>query len=201
MNDILDVYTRPYNPKKPVIGADEKTVQILGHLHAPLPMTTTHGIRVDYQYKRNGTANIFVAVEPKGGKRFTKVTRKKCRVDYLAFLKDVIARYPDAELIHVVVDNYGTHSEKKLRELAGNDAIFAKIKFHFTPVHASWLNVAELEIGVLQRQCLKGQRFGCEDKLRVDVKAWEIQRNQAGVKINWKFTKKKAEKKFKLESV
>jgi len=201
MNDILDLYSHPYDPQEPVIGVDEKTVQILDQLHAPRPMTENHGMRIDYQYKRNGTANIFVAVEPKGGKRFTKVTSKKCRVDYFAFLQEIVAMYPEAKHIHVVVDNFGTHSEKKLRELAGNDAIFCKIIFHFTPVHASWLNVAELEIGVLQRQCLKGQRFGCEDNLKVHVNAWENPRNQAHVKINWKFTKEKAKKTFKLDSV
>lgn len=201
MNDILDLYARKYDPKEPVIGIDEKTVQLLDHLHAPLQLKKDQGVRIDYQYKREGTANIFLAVQPKGGKRITKVTTKKKRADYFTFLQDVVAKYPRAKKIHIVADNFGTHSEKKLREMASSDEVFSKIVFHFTPVHASWLNVAELEIGVLERQCLKGQRFVYEDNLRAHVKAWERPRNKAHVKIKWKFTKKKAKKTFKLGDV
>lgn len=201
MNDILDLYARKYNPKEPVLGIDEKVVQILDHLHSPLELKKEYGVRIDYQYKRKGIANIFLAVEPKGGKRITKVTTNKKRADYFTYLQDVVAKYPRADKIHVVVDNFGTHSEKKLRQMAGSDDVLSKIVFHFTPVHASWLNAAELEIGVLERQCLKGKRFGNENNLRVHVKAWEKPRNKAHVKIKWKFTKKKANKTFKLGDV
>jgi transposase len=199
--DILKLYARKYNRREPVIGVDEKTVQILSHLRNPLPLVKEHGIRVDFHYKRNGVANIFVAVESKGGRRFTQVTDRKTRVDFLAFLQSLVKQYPRAIYIHIVLDNFGTHSEKKLRELAGNDPALDKIVFHFTPVHASWLNVAELEIDVLQRQCLKEKRFGCKDDLKIHVQAWDSRRNQLKVKIIWKFTQQKAKQKFKLDGL
>ncbi len=198
MEDIIDLYTRPYNLKEPVIGIDEKTFQLLDHLHDPITLRPKHGIRVDYQYKRKGTANIFVGVEPKGGTRLLKVTRTKERVDYLEYLWDIFQKYPEAEHIHAVVDNLSTHSEEEIKKLYDLYPFLRKFIFHLTPVHASWLNVAELEISILERQCLRKKRFPIRELLTTSVSAWENDRNIRKVKIIWKFTKQKAREKFKI---
>ena len=199
MEGVLDLYARPYDPKEPVIGVDEKTLQLLEHLRAPVPMNKEHCERVDYQYKRKGTANIFVGVEPKGGHRFLKVMEKKARVDFIAYLYELSLQYPDADLMHLVVDNLSTHFEKGIREAEWMYPFLKRFRFHCTPKHASWLNVAELEIGILERQCLKERRFPTDLELENEVNAWQDDRNARGVKINWKFTTDDARKAFKYE--
>ena len=197
MEHVLELYARPYNPEQPVIGVDEKSLQLLDHLRAPVPMSKEHCARVDYQYERNGTTNIFLGVEPKGGHRFLKVMEKKARVDLLAYLYELHLQYPDAELIHVVLDNLSAHFEKGIREAEWMYPFLKRFKFHYTPKHASWLNVAELEIGIVERQCLRGRRFPTNEELEKEVKAWQDDRNARGVKINWKFTAGDAQKAFK----
>lgn len=199
MEDVLDLYALPYDPKHPVIGVDEKTFQLLDHLRAPVPMSKEHCGRVDYQYKRRGTANIFVGIEPKGGKRFLKVMEKKARVDFLAYLHELHLKYPDAKSIHLVMDNLSTHFEKGVREAEWMYPFLKRFTFHYTPRHASWLNVAELEIGIVERQCLKGRRFPTSTMLEKEVNAWQDDRNARGVKIDWKFTTDDARKAFKYE--
>jgi hypothetical protein len=200
MDDITDLYSKPYDPKEPVVGIDEKTIQILDHLVDPLPLSPGHGIRVDFHYKRNGTVNAFMCVEPKGGTRLVKITNKKERVDYLAFLWDVYQKYINATCIHAVVDNFSTHSIKEIKKVHHLFPFLKKFKFHLTPVHASWLNVAELEIGVYDRQCVKKKRLSKEELLRISTDAWQGNRNARGIKIIWKFTKQKAREKFKIGS-
>lgn len=199
MEDVLELYARPYNPKQPVIGVDEKTLQLLEHMRAPVSMSKEHCERVDYQYKRKGTTNIFVGVEPKGGRRFLVVMEKKARVDFRAYLYELYLHYPDAERIHLVVDNLSVHYEEGIREAEWMYDFLKRFEFHYTPKHASWLNVAELEIGILERQCLKGRRFPNSIELEKEVNAWQDDRNARGVKIDWKFTIEYARKVFKYE--
>ena len=199
MEHVLELYALPYDPNQPVIGVDEKSLQLLDHLRAPVSMSKGHDTRVDYQYKRNGATNIFVGVEPKGGHRFLKVMSKKARVDFLAYLYELHLQYPDAELIHLVLDNLSTHLEKGIREAEWIYPFIKQFKFHYTPKHASWLNVAELEIGIVERQCLKGRRFPTNIKLEKEVNAWQDDRNARNIKINWKFTTDDARKAFKYE--
>lgn len=197
MEHVLDLYARPHDPKEPVIGVDEKSLQLLDHLHAPVPGNRDHHARVDYQYKRMGATNIFVGVEPKGGRRFCKVMRKKARVDFLAYLYELQHQYPRAEVIHLVLDNLSAHLEKGIREAEWMYPFLKRFKFHYTPKHASWLNVAELEIGIVEKQCLKGRRFPTNEALELEVNAWQDDRNRRGVEIDWKFTKDDAREAFK----
>ena len=161
-------------------------------------MNMDHCARVDYQYRRNGVANIFVCVEPLGSHRFLKVTAKKARVDFLECLYELHLQYPDAKRINLVLDNLSTHSEKRAREVEWMYPFLKRFEFHFTPVHASWLDMAELEIGVLERQSLKGMRFPDINILESHVKVWEKDRNTEGINISWRFTKEKARKVFKI---
>jgi hypothetical protein len=200
MNDILELYARPYNPREPIVCADEKTKELHANLQDSLPLTTKHGIRVDYHYKRNGSRNIFVAAEPLAGKRRARVTARKTKQDYAQFVHDTVKNYyPTAEKVHWVADNFSTHSEKCLREILGDDPIFNRLVLHFTPVHGSWLNQAEIEINLMSRQSIKG-RIPNEATLAQYVGYWVHKRNASKAKINWKFTREKAREKFKLNN-
>ena len=201
MNDLLDLYTKPYDPEEPVICLDEKSKQLIEDVRPSLPVAPRQGQRVDSHYKRHGTQNIFVAVEPKAGRRITRVTQRRKRQDYATFLTEVLARYPDARKVHVVHDNLNIHSPEKLPEFfIQTPELLEKAVFHPTPVHASWLNQAEIEIGVMDRQCLN-RRIPDEGTLRREVDAWTDERNKRGVKIRWTFTREKAEVKFKVKKV
>lgn len=200
MEDVLDLYALPLKEKEPVIGIDEKTVQLLDHLREPRPMNSKHCQRVDYQYARKGVVNIFVGVQPKGGDRLLKVMDQKTRVDFLEYLYLIFQRYSSATRIHVVLDNLSTHSQKEIDKITWLYPFLRKFKFHYTPTHASWLNVAELEIGLVERQCLKDVRFPSIEVLENAVNAWQIDRNARKVKIEWKYTKEKARKVFKIEN-
>nr|MDO8117466.1 IS630 family transposase [Candidatus Sigynarchaeota archaeon] len=197
MEHVLDLYAKPLDANEPVVGVDEKTLQLLDHLHAPVLTSKNHGFRLDYQYKRNGSVNVFVGIEPKGGRRILKVSSLKERVDFLAFLFELYIQYSRAIKIHLILDNLSSHLEKGIREVEWMYPFLKKFKFHYTPKHASWLNVAELEIGVLERQCLKDTRFPTIIALENAVKAWQGDRNERGTKINWKFTTDDARKAFK----
>lgn len=203
MNDLLGLYAKPYNEKEPVICVDEKSLQLLDHVRSPLPLKPRSGIRIDYHYKRCGTRNIFVCIEPKGGKRIIRVSKRRTKLDYARFIYDLITQnYPEAEKIHLVADNLNTHPLKCLKEMLGEDCpIFNQLVLHFTPCHASWLDQAELEIGVLERQCLKNQRFCDEEILRSEVQAWAKERNAQKIGIKWTFTIRQAEIKFKIKNI
>lgn len=198
MEDIITLYGKPFNEKEPVICFDEKSKQLLADSRKGKgTMPGKIAIR-DYEYVRKGTANIFVAVEPKGGKHYVEVTRRRTKADYANFLKKLIAKYPHAKVIHLVQDNLNTHSEKSLVFAFGEEKtkqIMRRVKFHFTPKHASWLNMAEIEIGVLSRQCLK-RRIPKSSELKREVRAWEKRSNKAKRTITWKFTVEKAQKVF-----
>jgi hypothetical protein len=198
MEDILVLYAKPYDPKEPVVCFDEKSKQLLKDSRA-LKATQPGKTRIrDYEYVRNGTRNIFVAMESKGGKRMTEVTKCRKKTDYARFVEKVIDSYPDADTIHFVQDNLNTHFITSLIEAFGvrkAKRLWKRLTLHYTPKHASWLNMAEIEIGVLSRQCIKG-RIPSAEVLERKIAAWEQRRNTKRCGINWKFTKAKARKVF-----
>jgi transposase len=198
MYDVLDLYQEPYDPSRPVICLDEKPKQLLSDRKKPLPMRPGVPERYDYEYVRGGTANIFVAVEFKAGMRITQVTPRRAMTDFALFLKMVVDQYLDAEVIRVVMDNLSTHREKALIEAFGQgeaDRIMARVEFHFTPRHGSWLNAAEIEIGVMGTEWTD-RRIGDLGDLAREVSAWTRRRNLARDKIDWRFTREKADRKL-----
>src|SRR3989338_5249380 len=199
MYDILDLYQEPYDPDYPVIGIDEKPKQLLKDSRYPIPMKQGVTKKVDYAYIRNGHANIFVAVEPKAGNRETEVSWQRTKKDFAFFAKELVDnQYPNAKKLRLVLDNLNTHNETSFYENfeeAEAKRILAKIEFHYTPKHASWLNVAEIEIGIMDNQCT-GTRIGTIEKLTEEVKEWTKARNQMKKKIDWRFTRQKADEKM-----
>ena len=200
MEAILSLYAQPYDPQRPMVCFDEKMTQLLAHLRHPLPLKAHVGRREDYEYKRQGTRNLFVFVEPKAGRRSVLVTRQRKKVDFayaMRYLVDVL--YPDAALIDVVLDNLNTHHFHSLVEHFGKaeaDRIMNRLCFHFTPPHGSWLNMAEIELSILSRQCLK-RRLPDEWTLALEIIAWENARNQAQAKIHWRFSVNDARRVFR----
>jgi len=200
MEHILRLYQEPYDPKRPMICFDEKSTQLLANLQRLIPMKKGRATRQDYEYKRNGTRNLFIFVEPKAGFRHVLPTRRRTKQDFayaMRYLVDVL--YPEAKSIDVVMDNLNTHHYHSLVEFFGKeeaDRIMARLNFHFTPKHASWLNMAEIEIGVLVKQCLS-RRIPDEWALGTEIIAWEETRNAKRAKIRWNFTVHEARKVFK----
>ncbi len=174
MYDVLDLYEEPYDPKRPIVSLDEKPKQLLGEKRMAIPMKPGSPEKYDYEYVRNGTANIFVAVEFKAGKRVTQVTKRRTMKDFARFVKMFVdEEYPDAELVRLVTDNLKTHKEKAFYEAFSKDEaekILSKIEFYYTPKHASWLNAAEIEINVMDIECT-GRRIGDEETLTREVVA------------------------------
>jgi len=198
MYDVLDLYQEPYDSKKPLLCLDEKPKQLLWEKRTPIPMKPGSPERYDYEYVRNGTANIFMAVEFKAGKRVTQVTERRTMTDFALFVKMLVEEYPDVEVIRLVTDNLSTHKEKAFHETFSKDEaerIINKIELHYTPRHASWLNAAEIEISVMDIECT-GRRIGDRETLAREVAAWTRRRNSGKKKIDWKFTKEKADKKL-----
>ena len=201
MYDLLDLYAAPYDPQKPVICTDEKSKQLLENKKDPIPMRRGRNERYDYEYKRNGTRNIFVAVEPKAGWRRATVTRHRKKPDFARFIRDLVndPRYRGVDVIRLVLDNLNTHFHASFyaafpKEEA--ERILSKIEFHYTPTHASWLNMAEIELNVMDRECLGGRRMPDEETLARELTAWQKRRNKAKRKIEWKFTRQDADRKL-----
>lgn len=200
MMDILELYERPYNPKVVIICFDEKSKQLIAHKRKPKPMKPGMPERYDSEYERKGTVNLFVAVEPKAGKRHILIRKQRTGKDFAIFIEWLVSLYPDADLIIIVLDNLNTHSEKWIFETFGEKKakeILERVEFHYTPKHGSWLNMAEIEISVLETECLN-RRIPDEDTIQKEVAAWEKRRNDQEARINWKFTREKAREKFKL---
>ena len=199
MYDILELYEKPYDPKYPVIGLDEKPKQLLGDKRKCISMVPGHREKYDYQYVRRGNANIFMAVEFKAGKRIARVTSRRTKRDFAKFIRHLVnKKYPEAEQLRIVLDNLNTHNKSALYEMYGSDEakrILQKIEFHYTPPHASWLNVAEIEIGVMDAECTR-RRIPDKEAIRREVIAWERQRNKQKKKIDWRFTRQKADEKL-----
>jgi len=179
---------------------DESPKQLIGETRVPIPMSKGHDRKCDYEYERLGVCNIFLANEPLAGFRTVKITDKKCKVDWAEFIKEIAdEHYPDAELITLVMDNLGTHTPGALYERyepIESKRILDRFEFVFTPKHGSWLDMAEIELNVLNNQCLS-QRIETIEKVREEVEAWEKARNGLTKKINWQFTTEKARIKLK----
>lgn len=203
MEHLLERYAMTLNPEEPLICMDEKSKQLLEDTRKPLPMREGKVKRIDYEYNRGGTRNIFLAVAPQEGKRFCLVTNRRTKKDFAKFIRILLTEhYPNAKMIHLVLDNLNTHfassffeafSKKEAQEL------LKRITFHYTPKHASWLNMAEIELSILSSQCING-RIGTASILKQKMKQWEKARNAAGAKIQWKFTVSDARKKFQYET-
>lgn len=200
MEDVLEVYARPYDSKFPVICMDESSTQLIGEVQKPIPAAPGHPVLMDDEYIRNGVASIFMEIEPLAGKRTVKITERRTRVDWANFINEMLEdRYPVAEKVVLVMDNLNTHNlaslyaafpPEKARNLAN------RLEIHFTPKHGSWLNISEIELSVLKRQCL-AERIDCIDKLRDKVEAWNIDRNNRQTKVDWQFRTKDARIKLK----
>ena len=199
MYDVLALYARPYRAQEPVICIDEKSKQLIRDSRRPLSMKPGMPAKCDYEYVREGTCNVFVAVEPKGGRRTIEVTERRTKPDFVGFVRQLLEHtYASAKKVHLVLDNLNTHFRSCFEEVLGRSAAHAllrRVEFHHTPKHASWLNMAEIEIGILDRQCT-GRRIGDEARLCSEVLAWEQRRNQARCRIEWKFTRQDADQKL-----
>lgn len=199
MEDVLDVYALPFDPNYPQVCFDERPVQLLEDVYEPIPAQPGQVRRYDYEYERNGTANLFVMCQPLAGWRSVKTTERRTKIDFAHCMKDLVdIHFTDAEMIRVVLDNLNTHTPGALYEaFEPKEArrILRKLDFHYTPKHGSWLNMAEIEISILSRQCLK-QRVGSIDKLQLVTQSWTQQRNEQQAKINWEFDVTKARTKL-----
>ena len=200
MEHILELYQKPYDSRRPLVCFDEKSTQLLAHITDPLTLQLGQAARQDYEYKRNGTRNLFLFVEPKAGARHVLVTNRRTKRDFalvMRYLVDVI--HPEAECIDVVMDNLNTHHYHSLVEFFGKqeaDRIWSRLKIHYTPAHASWLNMAEIELSILSKQCLS-RRIPDEWTLITEIVAWEQARNEKKAKIRWNFTVDDARNVFK----
>jgi recombinational DNA repair ATPase RecF len=199
MYALLELYARPVSRTEPVICIDEKSLQLIGHSHQPLPMASHNPSKQDYEYVRNGTTNLFVAVEPKAGRRIVSVTAHRGKVDFVAFISELLSgAYAKARRVHLVLDNLNTHFRKCFDDVLGERAatkLLRRVQFHYTPKHASWLNMAEIEIGVLSRQCLD-RRIDSRQLLQSEVDAWQQARNAEKRTVEWKFTRQDADRKM-----
>ena len=200
MEDVLAVYSRPYDPRRPQICMDETNKQLLRDVRAPLPPAPGHAARVDYEYERAGVVNVFLFCEPLQGRRWVDVTAHRTKVDWAHQIQDLVdGRYPDAEKIVLVLDNLNTHTPAALYDAfppAEAQRLADKLEIHYTPKHGSWLNMAEIELSVLGRQCLD-RRVPDAATLQAEVAAWQARRNAAGAPVNWRFTTADARIKLK----
>src|SRR5215831_8753365 len=200
MEDVLDLYAEAYDPLRPKVNFDETSKQLIEEKREPLPAKAGRAQRYDYEYKRNGTRNLFMMCEPQAGWRHIAVTKRRTKVDFAQQMKWLVEeRYPEAEVIRVVLDNLNTHKPASLYEaFAPEEArrIVKRLEFHYTPKHGSWLNMAEIELSVLQRQCLD-RRISNEEALKREITAWEQRRNKEKATIDWRFSVTDAREKLK----
>lgn len=195
MEDVLDVYKRPYDAKRPQVCLDETSKQLIGETRIPIPATPGREARYDHEYKRNGVVNLFMMFEPLAGKRHVRVTDRRTKRDWAECVREMVDEmYPEAERIVLVMDNLNTHTPASLYEaFPPNQAkhLADKLEIHYTPKHGSWLDMAEIELGILGRQCLDRRIDNAEDPTR-EVAAWEAERNASEAKVNWRFTTQNA---------
>jgi hypothetical protein len=199
MEDVLELYAEPPDAKRPVVCFDETPTQLIGEVRTPLPAEPGKRRRYDYEYQRNGTANLFVFLDVHRPWRHVEVSDQRTAKDFAARMRELVdVHYPEAETIRVVLDNLSTHSPGALYEaFAPQEArrILKKLEFHFVPKHASWLNMVEIEIGVLNRQCLD-RRIPDKATLKREVARWERRRNKEGARVRWRFTVESARSKL-----
>jgi hypothetical protein len=200
MEDVLGVYERPYDPKRPLLCIDERPCQLIDDVLVPIPMQPGKPKREGYQYKRNGVCTVFIAFEPLTGRRIVQVRKQRTKKDYAEFMKYVADTfYPDVDQIVVVQDNLNTHNPSSFYTILEPEQAFnftARFEMHYTPTKASWLNMVEIELSVLAKQCLD-RRIADMATLEREVLAWVEDRNAKQATINWQFTQNKARDKFK----
>jgi len=200
MEDVLAVYTRPHDPNRPLVCLDETSKQLVAETRAPMPVAPGLPARYDYEYKRNGVANLFMLFAPLEGWRHVKPTARRTAIDYAHVLKELSdVHFPRAETIVVVQDNLNTHAPSSLYEAFPPDEarrIAERFEWHYTPKHGSWLNMAEAELSILTRQCLN-RRIPDVPTLEQQVSAWLLRRNKHHVKADWRFTNQDARIKLK----
>jgi hypothetical protein len=200
MEDVLAVYEKPFQADEPVICLDEKPIALHADVRPPRPAKPGKPARPDNEYKRCGTANVFGIVEPKSGRHFTTATSDRSAAQFAHVLKTVVDKYPDAQTIHLVMDNLNIHCRKSLVDSFGEQnggALWDRLTVHYTPKHGSWLNQAEIELSLYSRQCLGKRRIPTLAELRQETRVWNRTTNRNRIKINWRFTRKKARKVFK----
>jgi hypothetical protein len=198
MEDVLDIYEQPYDPKHPVLCFDERPCQLIGDAIVPIPIKPGSPKKEHYEYVRNGTCCIFMAFEPHKGKRFVRVKERRTMVDYADFMKMLANQYPEAEAIRLVQDNLNTHTAGSFYEAFPPEEAFTlakRFEYHYTPKKGSWLNMAEIELSALSKQCLD-RRIADMKKLSDEVGSWERDRNEIGVTVRWRFNKDKARVKL-----
>jgi len=200
MEDVLGIYKRPYDEKRPVVCMDETNKQLIKETHIPIPMKPGESIRYDTEYERNGTSNVFLSFEPLKGKRRLKVTDHRKKTDWAYFIKELVDEdYAEAEKIVLVMDNLNTHAGSSLYETfppAEAKRILDKLEIHYTPKHGSWLNIAEIELSHLSRQCLD-RRIPDKETIVREVSAWCRMRNEEASILDWQFTPHDARIKLK----
>ena len=198
MENILDLYEQPYDPKRPLVCLDERPCQLIEDVLAPLPMESGKTKREDYHYQRNGECTLFTALEPLSGRRFVQVRERRTKQDYTAFVEQLAEHYPHAEKIVLVQDNLNTHTPGSFYAALKADAAFAlaqRFEMHYTPPKASWLNMVEIELSALSKQCLD-RRIGDMETLTREAMAWATERDAKQATVQWQFTKNKARSKF-----
>jgi transposase len=200
MEDGLEVYTRPYDPRRPPVCVDETSKQLVAETREPIPAAPGRPARIDYEYERRGTANLFMVFEPLAGHRRVKVTERRTAVDFAYLIRELSdEQYPHAEKIVLVMDNLNTHKPASLYEAfapAEARRLLERLEIHYTPKHGSWLNMAETELSVLTTQCLD-RRLPDPTTLHQEVAAWEQRRHQAKCTVDWRFTTQDARIKLK----
>jgi transposase len=200
MEDVLEVYTRPYDPRYPQVCMDEVSKQLLRDTRTPVPMKSGRVERRDYEYERGGVVNVFMFCEPLQGRRWVDVTEQRTKVDWAHQIKELVEeRYPEAQRIVLVMDNLNTHTPASLYDAfdpAEAKRLADRLEIHYTPKHGSWLNMAEIELSVLSRQCLD-RRVPDFESLQAEVAAWQERRDATATKIDWRFTTEDARIKLK----
>ena len=200
MEGVLSVYTAPHDPKRPLVCLDETSKQLVEETRQPIPMEPGQPARHDYEYKRAGVANLFMAFAPLEGRRVVQVTDQRTRIDYAHFLRDLSdIHFAEAEIIRLVQDNLNTHNHASLYEAfepAEARRLVERFEWHYTPKHGSWLNMAEAELSVLSRQCL-ARRIPDRQTLETQIKTWQDNRNALGAVMNWRFSTEDARIKLK----
>jgi len=199
MEDVLETYEKPYDPLEPVVCLDEKPVTLHADVRPASPAKPGQEARRDNEYERRGTANVFCAVEPKAGRHFTFPTPGRSAFEFAQVACHLAMQYPKAKTIHLVMDNLNIHRRKSLTDVFGvevGDEIWGRFTVHYTPTHGSWLNQAEIEIGIFSRQCLGARRIPDLRTLRWESRAWNRRMNRDCIKINWRFDRRAARRKF-----
>ena len=191
MEDVLEVYQRPRDPQRPMVCLDEQSKQLIKETRTPIPAAPGQPERIDYEYERNGTANLFMLFAPLEGWRHVRVTERRTKLDFAQVIRELVdVHFPQAERIVLVMDNLNTHKPASLYEAFPPDEarrLIRKLEIHYTPKHGSWLDMAETELSILTKQCL-ARRIPDKQTLQREVATWQEQRNSSKAKINWRFT-------------